>query len=237
LNQGKLGLGTLVPEAFLNIVGNSGSGVEIKADHYVNNFGSSTIQMRKARGTKAAPLVVAVGDYVGSWETWAYSGSSFIRNSYIGSLVTGTPSASGIATDLIFATNPGGADALEGMRLDKNGNVGIGTAVPKEKLSVNGKIRAHEVKVELANWPDFVFAKNYKLPSLRETEKHIKEKGHLPGIPSAAEVEKNGIELGDMNKKLLQKIEELTLYLIEKDKKIRVMEERLDRIERNQKYK
>ena len=78
---------------------------------------------------------------------------------------------------------------------------------------------AESVKVKLqGNWPDFVFAENYELPTLQETEKHIKEKGHLSGIPSAAEVEKNGIELGDMNKKLLQKIEELTLYLIEMKK-------------------
>jgi len=102
-----------------------------------------------------------------------------------------------------------------------NGNVGIGTATPTEKLSVKGKVRAQEVKVEMANWADFVFAKDYVLPTLQETEKHIKEKGHLPGIPSAAEVEENGIELGDMNKKLLQKIEELTLYLIEKDKEVK----------------
>ncbi|WP_285060244.1 hypothetical protein [Pedobacter ginsengisoli] len=100
------------------------------------------------------------------------------------------------------------------------GNVGVGTSSPTEKLSVKGKIRAQEVKVEMANWADFVFAKDYMLPTLQETEKHIKEKGHLPGIPSAEEVEKNGIELGDMNKKLLQKIEELTLYVIELNREI-----------------
>jgi hypothetical protein len=104
------------------------------------------------------------------------------------------------------------------MSMRANGNVGIGVLNATEKLSVKGKIRAQEVKVEMANWADFVFAKDYVLPALQETEKHIKEKGHLPGIPSAAEVEKNGIELGDMNKKLLQKIEELTLYLIEMKK-------------------
>jgi len=95
------------------------------------------------------------------------------------------------------------------------GNVGIGTTTPNTKLAVNGNIRAHEVKVETANWPDYVFAKDYKLPSLKETETHIKQKGHLPGIPSAEEVKANGIELGEMNAKLLKKIEELTLYLIE----------------------
>ncbi|WP_214228805.1 hypothetical protein [Pedobacter sp. B4-66] len=99
-----------------------------------------------------------------------------------------------------------------------DGNVGIGTTAPKEKLSVNGKIRAHEIKVETSGWPDYVFAKDYQLPSLQETEQHIKDKGHLPGIPSAEEVKANGVDLGEMNAKLLKKIEELTLHLIESEK-------------------
>ena len=104
------------------------------------------------------------------------------------------------------------------------GNVGIGTATPNTKLAVNGKIRAHEIKVEIANWPDYVFAKDYKLESLEETEQHIQEKGHLPGIPSAQEVKAKGVDLGDMNVKLLQKIEELTLHMIEQNKKISNLE-------------
>ncbi len=99
-----------------------------------------------------------------------------------------------------------------------NGNVGIGTPSPTHKLSVNGNIRAHEIKVETANWPDYVFAKDYKLTSLQETEFYIKKNGHLPGFPSAMEVEKNGVDLGEMNAKLLQKIEELTLHLIQQAK-------------------
>lgn len=99
------------------------------------------------------------------------------------------------------------------------GNVGIGTSAPTDKLSVNGNIRAKEVKVENANWPDYVFSKSYELPSLQSTEEHIREKGHLPGIPSAAEVKQNGVDLGEMNAKLLQKIEELTLYLIKVSKR------------------
>jgi len=101
----------------------------------------------------------------------------------------------------------------------ENGNVGIGISSPSEKLSVNGNIRAKEIKVETQNWPDYVFKSNYSLPSLEATEKHIKEKGHLPGIPSAAEAEEQGINLSEMNGKLLKKIEELTLYLIEMKKK------------------
>ena len=100
------------------------------------------------------------------------------------------------------------------------GNVGIGTDTPQEKLSVNGKIRAREIKVETANWPDYVFSKDYRLPDLKETETFIKTNGHLPGVPSAATAEKEGIELGEMNKILLKKIEELTLHLIELKKEV-----------------
>ena len=102
--------------------------------------------------------------------------------------------------------------------VNRNGNVGIGTVSPSAKLSVNGNIRAKEIKVETASWPDYVFTREYILPSLAETEKHIKEKGHLSGIPSAKEAEANGIDLGEMNAKLLQKIEELTLHLIDMKK-------------------
>jgi hypothetical protein len=105
-----------------------------------------------------------------------------------------------------------------------SGNVGIGTTTPREKLSVNGNIRAREIKVETANWPDYVFAKDYVLPSLKETEKHIQEKGHLPGIPSAEEVKSNGVDLGEMNAKLLKKIEELTLHLIEQNKMLQAQQ-------------
>lgn len=100
------------------------------------------------------------------------------------------------------------------------GDIGIGTINPDAKLAVNGKIHTKEVKVDLIGWSDFVFESEYKLPTLRDVEKHIKEKGHLKDIPSAKEVAKNGIYLGKMNSKLLQKIEELTLYTIAQEKKI-----------------
>ena len=104
-----------------------------------------------------------------------------------------------------------------------NGNVGIGTGDPQGwKLAVNGQIRAKEIKVE-TGWSDFVFSDDYKLPSLEDVEKHIKNEGHLKDIPSAAEVEKNGIYLGEMDSKLLLKIEELTLYTIQQQKEIEML--------------
>ncbi len=109
--------------------------------------------------------------------------------------------------------------------LDPNGNMGIGTVAPDSKLAVNGKIHAKEVKVDLVGWPDYVFTKEYHLPTLKEVEQHILEKGHLQNIPSAKVVEENGVLLGEMNKKLLEKIEELTLYTIAQDKQLREQQE------------
>lgn len=99
-------------------------------------------------------------------------------------------------------------------------NVGIGTIYPSHKLAVNGTIRSKEVIVETDNWPDYVFSKEYDLPSLASIEKFINEHKHLPNIPSASEVEMNGQFLGETQKKMMEKIEELTLYVIELNKEI-----------------
>lgn len=103
------------------------------------------------------------------------------------------------------------------------GNVGIGTTTPTERLSVNGKIRAQEIKVETTNWPDYVFKPEYDLPSLPATEQFIKENGHLPSVPKAADVEREGVSLGEMSKILLKKMEEMTLYMIRLAKDNEVM--------------
>jgi len=106
-----------------------------------------------------------------------------------------------------------------------DGNVGIGTDTPKEKLSVNGNIRAHQIKVETTNWPDYVFKDDYKLSSLEDTEKFIQVNGHLPQVPKAETVEKEGYSLNEMDKILLKKIEELTLHLIRLDKENKELKE------------
>jgi hypothetical protein len=100
-----------------------------------------------------------------------------------------------------------------------NGNVGIGTSNPTSKLTVAGNINSREVKVSVDAGADFVFEKDYALPSLQEVEKFVTENKHLPEIASAKEMQVNGINLSEMNIKLLQKVEELTLYMIEQEKK------------------
>lgn len=103
-----------------------------------------------------------------------------------------------------------------------NGNVGIGTNDTKGyKLAVAGSMVAEAVTVKLkSNWPDYVFNKNHKLMPLNEVENFIKANNHLPNIPTEAEVKTNGINVAEMNVKLLQKVEELTLYVIEQQKQI-----------------
>jgi hypothetical protein len=124
--------------------------------------------------------------------------------------------------------------------IDSNGYMGIGTSAPKAKLhvnssmvigssatlpatgyllSVNGKIISEEVKVQLdADWPDYVFGKNYRLRPLAEVEKFITANNHLPDIPSAKQVATEGLLLGDMQKRVMEKVEELTLYIIQLNK-------------------
>ena len=111
-----------------------------------------------------------------------------------------------------------------------NGNIGVGVSIPTDKFAVNGLIRAKEVKVEVANWPDYVFKPGFQLTALSEVERYISDNGHLPAIPSAEQIGKEGLSLGEMNKLLLKKIEELTLYLIEKDKQAKYNQQQFDKL-------
>jgi len=95
------------------------------------------------------------------------------------------------------------------------GNMGIGVLNPDSKLVVDGTVKSEEVVVQIVNGPDYVFEEDYKLRTLKETKDYISQNKHLPEIPSAKEMEANGVGLADMNMRLLRKIEELTLYQIE----------------------
>jgi hypothetical protein len=131
--------------------------------------------------------------------------------------------------------NDDGNDNIKLTMPKANSYIGIGTTSFTDgtdvfKLSVAGNIRAQRVKV-YTTWADYVFEEGYNLPTLEEVEKHIKEKGHLQDIPSAAEVEAKGIELGEMNKLLLQKVEELTLYMIDQKKANDLQEKHIQLLE------
>jgi hypothetical protein len=100
--------------------------------------------------------------------------------------------------------------------------IGIGTSSPDQMLTVNGTVHAKEIKVDTSiPAPDYVFEPTYKLPLLRDLKTYLDANHHLPEIPSAKEIEKDGLNLSEMNLKLLKKVEELTLYVIEKDKEIK----------------
>ncbi|GHT77654.1 hypothetical protein AGMMS50262_19240 [Bacteroidia bacterium] len=115
--------------------------------------------------------------------------------------------------------------------LKSNGYVGIGTSNPQNLLDVYGTIRAKEVKIEVSGWPDYVFDSNYSLPGLQTVSEHIEANKHLPGIPSAAEVAENGVSIGEMQAKLLQKVEELTLYLIRQENTIQELRTKIEQLE------
>ena len=136
----------------------------------------------------------------------------------------------------------GGSSQLEFFRINSYGNVGIGTTEPGNfKLAVNGSAIFTKVQVKAAGtpWPDYVFHSNYKLRPLSSLESYITQNKHLPDVPRAEEVEKNGLDLGKTQALLLRKIEELTLYLIEQSKqnkkleiKNRLLQKRVEHLER-----
>jgi hypothetical protein len=142
-------------------------------------------------------------------------GASYSLAPYIEGIEEGT-GANTMGLD--FGTYEGGGVMRERMRISAYGNVGIGTTDPQYPLSVNGTIQAKEVLVN-TGWSDYVFDAAYRLAPLPEVAAYVAENHHLPGIPSAAEVAKNGIPVGEMQSKLLAKIEELTLHMIQEDER------------------
>jgi len=152
--------------------------------------------------------------------------------SFLGRLtaVWENPTAGSEAGAVIFTTRFGAADinaTTERMRITGGGNVGIGTSTPQYRLAVNGTIGAKEVIVTNTGWPDYVFKPDYRLRPLGEVRAFIQKHHHLPDIPSEAEVKEQGVSLGDMQAKLLAKVEELTLHLIRQDEQNRELRQNL----------
>ena len=139
-------------------------------------------------------------------------------------LLIGTSSDTTIRADLQIShtsTNPNARLLL----IENNDQVLL-------QLASNGMLRAREIKIDMQAWPDYVFAKNYPLMPLEEVEQFIKENGHLPNIPAAQEMEEDGINLAETNKMLMEKVEELTLYLIEQNKAIEQMKKQIDELQK-----
>jgi hypothetical protein len=123
---------------------------------------------------------------------------------------------------------PGGSIYPANIRLLQNGNVGIGTSTPDQKLTVNGTIHSREVRVDLnVPGPDYVFEPDYQLMELSKLKAYLDKNHHLPEVPSADQMAKDGLNLGEMNTELLKKVEELTLYVIEKDKQLTEQNEKI----------
>ena len=117
------------------------------------------------------------------------------------------------------------------MKVTGNGNVGVGTLNPKGyKLAVEGTIAGRKVRVSQESWADFVFHPDFKLPSLQETEAFIQQHEHLPGIPAEKDIKAEGVDLGEMNKLLLQKIEEQMLYIIQLNKQVQQLSKKVQKL-------
>ena len=123
-----------------------------------------------------------------------------------------------------FGTNNNHLNSTK-LIIKPNRKIGIGTLTPDSRLSVNGEIHTKEVRVDLTSLPDIVFKSDYNLPSLQDVKQFIQENDHLKDIPNEMQVKKDGVLLGEMNAKLLQKIEELTLYLIAQNEELIVLRE------------
>lgn len=166
---------------------------------------------------------------VGDGDVTLMPTSWYMRGNKV-TLATGSSLGTQNAYPIYFITNN-----INRMIIDSSGNIGIGTDNPQEKLSVDGCILAKNVKINTSPnyWPDYVFSPNYKLMSLNELEEYILNNKHLPGIISAAEVKKQGdVDIGEMNLKLLEKIEELTLYIIELQKQVEMQQIEIDELKR-----
>jgi len=217
-NTGRLGLGTSTPTARLDV--------------YTPN--NTNFRMASVDGVFEVGLAGCPGCFSGL----ADEGDAVLR--VLGG--TGTQkmifsTAAPIGTGRSFVFEAGATDI---MTISDNGNVGIGVDAPANRLEVCGLIRSTEVVVETM-WCDYVFEDDYVLRELGEVEAFIEENGHLPEIPSAKEVEENGVKLGEVHAKLLLKIEELTLYMIAAEKRMdglsdenELLKEKLSSLESNQ---
>jgi hypothetical protein len=186
--------------------------------------------------TTSQGLVVSNCDSQGSQSHFAFttadqskvglSSESYLNYYNDGKWSINSSNTSGTTLPISFST-----DGTSRLFIKPDGNVGIGTSSPDAKLAVKGTIHAEEVKVDLnVPGPDYVFEKDYNLMSLEEIKAYIDKHKHLPEVPSAKEMETNGVNLSEMNMILLKKVEELTLHVIELKKRDELQQKEIEEL-------
>jgi len=206
---GNVGIGTSTPTSILALGGTTARTIQMERNTTSSTSGQGlTIS---SGGATVGSVNLAGGDLTLKSGVSTGTGTSAIH------FLTATTGSSG-STD---------RTPNEKMTILGNGNVGIGTNAPDKLLTVKGIIHAQEVQIDITGFADYVFEKGYKLKPLNEIRSYISENGHLPEIPSENDVKKSGMNVADMQVMLLKKIEELTLYAIEQQKRIEALEKTL----------
>ncbi|GAB6012219.1 hypothetical protein, partial [Viscerimonas tarda] len=203
-SDGKIGVGTTNPQALLDVSGTLRSKI-------INVYGTQGYAQIDSAGAvlkDGYPLLFNSG-----------SAKAAIRGiGYAGAL-----------THIQFQTITSGGVVTPRMHINSDGKIGIGTTNPQTLLDVRGTIQANDIKVVVAQGADFVFDAGYKLRSLSEVEAFVKENKRLPEIQAEKDMQQNGVSVNDLQIKLLQKVEELTLYVIQQNKRIEELEQALEK--------